>query len=116
VLAFGGIDLVVHLQARPEAAAPLAVAASDVFRRQGWWGHYVATADSRESGAAVLGAVREVAHDSITPHVVTLDPGVAWAERKASALRSVIALARAGLSADAVLSPVADFDRHSESA
>lgn len=110
VLAFGGLDFVVHLQASAEAAADLAVAASHVFRRQGWWGHYVATAESRESGAAVLRAVRAAAPQSVTPHVVTLDPGVAWAERKASALRSVIALARAGLSADAVLTPVAELD------
>jgi rhamnose utilization protein RhaD (predicted bifunctional aldolase and dehydrogenase) len=103
VLAYGGVDLVVHLQATPAAAAEVATAAAAVFRDQGWRGDYVATGPD---ASGVLDAVRGA---GVTPYGVALDPTAAWADRKAAALRSVIGLARAGLTPDCVLTPVGDF-------
>jgi rhamnose utilization protein RhaD (predicted bifunctional aldolase and dehydrogenase) len=98
VLAYGGLDIVVHLSAGPRAAQDLAARAGQVFAAQGWPGCYIAAAACAVSGAAIIAAAR----GAVDPHVVVL-PEDDGAERQALALGSVITLATAGVSAPDVL-------------
>ncbi len=98
VLAYGGLDIVVHLAAGPRQAAGLAARAGQVFRAQGRPGCYIAAAACAASGADIIAAARR----AVEPHVVVLRQGDG-AERQALALRSVITLATAGVSAPDVL-------------
>lgn len=102
-LEFGGLDFVIHLQATARLGADLAAAASEVFARQGWRGHYIATRGPAERAAGLLRALRAKAHPAVVPHVAVMDPGRRQAERKAAAMRDVVAGARAGFSTGTLL-------------
>ena len=104
-LAFGGLDFVIHLQATADLGADLAAAAGEVFAQQGWRGHYIATRWPAERAAGLLMALRAKAHPAVVPHVAVVDPGRRQAERKAAAMRGVVAVARAGFSIDGLLQP-----------
>jgi rhamnose utilization protein RhaD (predicted bifunctional aldolase and dehydrogenase) len=107
-LAFGGLDVVIHLQASAHLGADLVAAASEVFAQQGWSGHYIATQGSAERAAELLRALRAQAQPAVVPHVVVMDPGRRRAERKAAALRGAIAVARTGFAIDGLLTPAGD--------
>jgi rhamnose utilization protein RhaD (predicted bifunctional aldolase and dehydrogenase) len=107
-LEFGGLDIVIHLQATARLGTELAAAASEVFAQQGWAGHYIATREPAGRATELRQALCAEPHPAVVPHVLAMGTRCGRPERTAAALRGVVALAQAGFSADGLLRPAAD--------